>query len=154
MNRPEAHHFASRLAAVEEIAFARRYLAWTRRFPRTPMAWHPSNLHGGISTDGLCPVLGRTLNHYNTRWPTVEGDARCCIIHPARSGVPLVSQLVFFSWDARWARPRRPKVTPRASPGARTMRVPWRKPEREISCSGSSSLRHGARTVRGWSKIP
>src|SRR5208283_425885 len=59
--------------------------------------------------------------HYNTRWPTIEGDARCCIIHPARSGVALVSQLFFFSWDARWARPGRPKVTPRASPGARTM---------------------------------
>jgi|GEM_PF-4099324 len=64
---PAAHHFANRVAAVEENALAHRYLAMTRRFPRKPTAWHRSYLQGGISTDGLCPVLGRTLNHYNTR---------------------------------------------------------------------------------------
>jgi len=59
--------FENRVAAAIENAIARRYLAWTRRFPRTPMAWHRSNLQGGISTDGMCPVPGRTLNHYNMR---------------------------------------------------------------------------------------
>ncbi len=82
-----ADHFENRVAAAIEIAIARRYLAWTRRFPHKPMAWHRSNLQGGISTDGMCPIPGRTLNHYNMRWPTIEGDARCCIIDSARTGV-------------------------------------------------------------------
>jgi hypothetical protein len=67
MNRLESRRLANRAARVEEMGIVRRYLAWTKRFPRTPMAWHRSYLQGGISTDGLCPVLGRTLNHYNTR---------------------------------------------------------------------------------------
>ncbi len=62
------------------------------------MAWPHSILQGGISTDGMCPVLGRTLNPYDTRWPTIEGDARCCITHPAMhrgcSGVSII--LVFL----------------------------------------------------------
>ena len=55
------------LAVATEVEQASgRYLAWTERFPRTPMAWHRSTSQGGISTDGVRPILGRTLNHYNT----------------------------------------------------------------------------------------
>lgn len=67
MNLLKSRRLANRTAAREEIGFARRYLAWTDRFPRKPTAWHRSYFQDGISTDGLCPFLGRTLNHYNTR---------------------------------------------------------------------------------------
>ena len=57
------------------------------------MAWHRSSAQGGISTDGVRPILGRTLNHYNTCWLTIEGDARWGFTDPcdapASAGVPL-----------------------------------------------------------------
>jgi hypothetical protein len=60
---------------AEDPIALRRYLAWT--IWSAGAQWPGSALFGwfGISMDGVCPVLGRTLNHYNTRLPTIEGDA-------------------------------------------------------------------------------
>ena len=132
-----------------------RYLAWTKRFSLTPMAWHRSNLQGGISTDGVClrsQTYAQSLQHV---MPTIEGDAQMTPFR--RWAVPAGDRCLHDSYylDRRVGIFPSPARAADNQPDGISWRTaihaqPWTKPRQTQPAPWIQFTGPGVPTAHGW----